>query len=134
MGEGKVLVVDDQSGVREVLEVILKRAGYQTASAGSGEEALQMMSRESFDVLLADIRMHGMSGLDLVERVCQVSPDTVSILITAYPSVDSIEQAMTRLGVHEYLLKPVDKDKLCNAVAGAVRRKRLVERPRSDGA
>ena len=134
MGEGKVLVVDDQSGVREVLEVILKRAGYQTASVGSGEEALQMMSKESFDVLLADIRMHGMSGLDLVERVRQVSPDTVSILITAYPSVDSIEQAMTRLGVHEYLLKPVDKDKLCNAVAGAVGRKRLVERPRSDGA
>lgn len=125
MEKGKILVVDDQAIVREVMVDILTQAGHQTASVGNGEDALDMLGKESFDVLLTDIVMPGMNGLDLVSEAHQVSPTTVSILITAYPSVDSIDQAIAHLGAHDYLLKPVDKNKLCDAVTKAIKRKRI---------
>ena len=126
MGKGKVLVVDDQSIVRETIEDILNREGYDISSASSGEEALEMMHKEKFDILLSDIKMPGMSGLELVEKAHHEVPDVVSILLTAYPSVDSIDQAIIRLGAFDYLLKPVRREKLCEIVARAMEQKKSV--------
>lgn len=127
MGKGKVLVVDDQLAVRETMEEILKREGYQVASAEGSEQALEAMRKESFDVLLTDVRMPGMSGLDLVNEARKESPATISILITAYPNVEDIDQSIVHMGAYDYLLKPVRKERLCDAVAGAIRRKRITE-------
>ncbi len=126
MGKGKVLVVDDQSIVRETIEDILNREGYDISSASSGEEALEMMHKEKFDILLSDIKMPGMSGLELVEKAHHEVPDVVSILLTAYPSVDSIDQAIIRLGAFDYLLKPVRREKLCKIIARAMEQKKSV--------
>lgn len=126
MGKGKVLVVDDQSIVRETIEDILNREGFDISSASSGEEALEMMHKEKFDILLSDIKMPGMSGLELVEKAHHEVPDVVSILLTAYPSVDSIDQAIIRLGAFDYLLKPVRREKLCKIIARAMEQKKSV--------
>jgi len=122
MGKGKVLVVDDQPMVRETIEDILNREGYDITSVSNGEDALALMRKKKFDVLLSDIRMSGMSGLDLIEKARREIPDIISILLTAYPSVDSIDQAIIRLGVFDYLLKPVRREKLCETVAKAMER------------
>ena len=124
MGKGKVLVVDDQPMVRETIEDILNREGYDITSVSNGEDALALMRKKKFDVLLSDIRMSGMSGLDLIEKARREIPDIISILLTAYPSVDSIDQAIIRLGVFDYLLKPVRREKLCETVAKAMEREK----------
>jgi len=124
MGKGKVLVVDDQPMVRETIEDILNREGYDITSVSNGEDALALMRKKKFDVLLSDIRMPGMSGLDLIEKARREIPDIISILLTAYPSVDSIDQAIIRLGVFDYLLKPVRREKLCETVAKAMEREK----------
>ena len=71
MGKGKVLVVDDHLIVRETIEDILNREGYNITSTSSGEQALEVMRKEKFDILLSDIKMPGMNGLDLVEKAHQ---------------------------------------------------------------
>ena len=127
MERGKVLVVDDQTIVRETIADILVHEGYSVTSTGSGEQALEMMRKEKFDILLSDIKMPGMNGLDLIEKVHQNYPDVIAILLTAYPSIDSIDQAIIRLGAFDYLLKPVRREQLCETVAKAMERKKTLK-------
>ncbi|MCD6358978.1 MAG: response regulator [Dehalococcoidia bacterium] len=129
MEKGKILVVDDQSMIRDVIRDILKQSGHQIATAESGADALDVLQEEDFDVLLTDIMMPGMSGLELVSKVRELKPMVVSVLLTAYPSVDSIDQSIAHLGAYDYLLKPVDKNKLCDTIDRAVRKKRFMEKP-----
>ncbi len=126
MDKGKILVVDDHPIVRETIEDILNREGYNITSAESGEQALELMHKEKYDILLSDIKMPGMSGLDLLEKARREIPDIISILLTAYPSVDSIDQAIIRLGAFDYLLKPVRREKLCETVAKAMGSKKTI--------
>lgn len=124
MNKGKILIVDDQDIVRDTIVDILNREGYDTNSANSGDKALEILRKEKFDVLLTDIKMPGMNGLDLVEKAHTQFPEMLSILLTAYPSVDSIDQAIIKLGAFDYLLKPVLRDKLCEVVTSAMEKKK----------
>ena len=123
MKQGRILIVDDQPAVLEVMKEILDSEGYQTVATSSGEEALQL-ANQAFDLLLADIVMPQMGGLELIRAFREVSPDTVPMLITGFASVETAREALDQ-GVYDYIVKPVDRDKLCNAVAKALARKKL---------
>lgn len=126
MKQDRVLVVDDEAMVREVLHDILEQEGYDVFVAESAVVALKQARQQSFDLLLADIMLPEMSGLELVQRVRELSPGTVPILITGYPSLETVGAAIPQ-GVHSYIVKPVDKTELCQAVANALAARRLAD-------
>jgi DNA-binding NtrC family response regulator len=101
-----ILVVDDEAIVRESIGDWLKDAGYQVAGAESGEEALALMDKQDFSVLIVDLRLPGMTGIDVLKKAKALKPSIQSIVITAYPTVLSKYEA-TRLGVIDYLIKPI---------------------------
>jgi DNA-binding NtrC family response regulator len=121
---GSLLVVDDESTQREMLSSILNRAGYRVAAAGDGEEALDRLGKESFDLLLTDQRMPGMDGLTLLDRTRTVRPELPVVLMTAYGSVSDAVQAMKR-GASDYLTKPFEKEELLLVIERALRQRRL---------
>jgi len=120
----KVLIVDDEPFALEVVKEILDREGYQTVAVGSGGAALQVAGKESFDLLLADIKMPQMNGLELIRSFQELSPQTVPILMTGYGSLETAREAI-RWGAYDYILKPFDRGEICVAVARALERKRL---------
>jgi DNA-binding response OmpR family regulator len=103
----RVLVVDDEADTRALIWDILKQEGYDVLLCSSGEHALRYLEPGRFDLVLADIKMPGMSGLELLNRVRQVEPDVRVILMTAYASVETAVQAV-RGQAFDYLIKPFD--------------------------
>jgi len=110
MGHAKILIVDDELIMRESLAGWLQRDGHETAAA-SGEEALEKVKDTRFDILLVDIKMEGMSGLDVLKQVKENDPDVAVVMITAYGSIASAIEAMKN-GAYDYLLKPFDPNEL----------------------
>ncbi len=101
----RILLVDDQKSLRRSLSLMLQGAGFETGEAESGEEALSCLGAERFDLVITDLRMEGMSGVDLLREIKRLNPLLPVILITAYGSIDSAVDAM-RLGAFDYLTKP----------------------------
>ena len=120
-GKARILLVDDEEGVRETMAAILEREGYEVVSAPSGEEALEHVHDDPFDLLLTDLRMEGMSGVELMAAIRERSPETPSIMLTGYASLDSAIEAL-REGAYDYLVKPTHVDVLKAAVARGVER------------
>jgi len=118
----KILIVDDEFMAREMMQEILEREGYQAMAVGSGEEALKLAKEQGFDLLLADIKMPEMDGLELVQRFREIRPETIPMLITGYASIETAQMAV-REGVYDYIVKPFERSDLCAAVAKALRRK-----------
>jgi two-component system response regulator HydG len=106
-----IMVVDDEMIVRESLLHWFKKAGHNVDTAASGFEALEKLETVPFDVLFVDIKMPGMNGIELLERVKEGYPDTIVVIITAYGSIDTAVNAM-KLGAADYLLKPFKPDQL----------------------
>jgi len=111
MGHAKILIVDDELIMRESLAGWLQRDGHETDTAASGEEALEKVKDTRFDILLVDIKMEGMSGLDVLKQVKENDPDVAVVMITAYGSIASAIEAMKN-GAYDYLLKPFDPNEL----------------------
>jgi heterodisulfide reductase subunit A len=107
----QVLVVDDEAIVRESIRDWLKDAGYQVSVAESGEEALKMIQKQNFGVMILDLRLPGINGIDVLKKAKTLKPDIKSIVITAYPTMLTQEEA-TKLGAIDYLVKPIFPDKL----------------------
>ncbi|MBN1423424.1 sigma-54-dependent Fis family transcriptional regulator [Candidatus Fermentibacteria bacterium] len=103
----KILVVDDELSIRISLGDLLRRDGYQMEVAEAAEPGLEMLRTESFDLLIVDIKMPGMSGIEMLERVKEEDPDTPVLMMTAYGSIDSAVRAM-KLGAVDYVVKPFD--------------------------
>lgn len=124
--QAKILVVDDELSIRLLLTEELSREGYQVATAASGEEALTMLRQITFDLILLDLKMPGVDGLQVMEEALTLAPDTVVIMLTAYGTLDSAIEAMRR-GGHDYLLKPSTTEEILTSVKGglAKRRQRL---------
>ena len=101
----RILFVDDERQLQEFMRIELKALGHDVVVCANGEQALQAIAAQSFDVALLDIRMPGLSGIDVLQRLKQVSPDTEAIMMTGYASEESMVQAM-RLGACDYLRKP----------------------------
>jgi two-component system alkaline phosphatase synthesis response regulator PhoP len=125
-----ILVVDDESAIRYSITKTLQRVGYQVDSAASGEEALQMMGQQRFDVVLTDIRMPGISGVDLLARVREEAPDAIVILLTGYASLDTAVESL-RLGAHDYLIKPSSSQDIRDSVARGIERAQNLKRRRA---
>lgn len=111
MEESSVLIVDDEPIVRESIKDWLKDAGYQVATAESGEEALEIIEKQDFSVMVLDIRLPGKTGMTVLKEIKAQRPWIKSIIITAYPSAETTTEA-TKLGAVDYLIKPVAPDDL----------------------
>jgi response regulator RpfG family c-di-GMP phosphodiesterase len=120
--EQRVIVADDEPIVRELVRDVLRARGYHVQEAGSGQEVLHHLAAERFDLLISDIWMPGMSGLELLGAAREVSPGTSSILITGAASLASAREAARR-GAYDYLPKPFTEKDLIRAAEAALNRR-----------
>ncbi len=111
MSTTKILIVDDELIMRESLAGWLERDGYDVEKASSGEEALEKFKNTRFDILLVDMKMEGMSGLEVLKRIKENDSDVAVVMITAYGSIKTAIDAIKN-GAHDYLLKPFEPDEL----------------------
>ncbi|MBI3356611.1 MAG: sigma-54-dependent Fis family transcriptional regulator [Nitrospirae bacterium] len=120
----KILVVDDEQSLREVLSIMLKRAGYVVTSVADGEEAIDHLNKEIFDLVITDLRMPKVDGMDVLKAVKSASPETVVLVITAFASADSAVEAMKQ-GAYDYLTKPFQVDEVQLIIRNALEKRRL---------
>ncbi len=126
----RVLVVDDEGAIRYSVSKTLQRIGYQVDEASSGEEALDMIGKSEYEVILTDIRMPGLTGVELLKRIKDISPDGIVILMTGYASLGTAVESL-RLGAHDYLIKPSSSQDIRQSVARGVERARNLKRRRA---
>lgn len=129
MPKGKILVVDDEIKMRRVLQMILQKEGYEIVTSKDGREALQKVEEENFDLVLTDMKMPGLSGIDLLKKIRESDKEIPVIMITAYGTVETAVKAMKE-GAYDYLLKPFEKDEMKIIVANALKMKTLVRENR----
>lgn len=120
----RVLLIDDDAGVRDSMSRMLRAAGYTVQSAPTGEEGFELARGESFDVILSDMRMPGLSGLDVLRKLRDVRVDASFIIMTGFGTVDSAVEAM-KLGAVDFVQKPFFRDELVMRVRSAVDRRQL---------
>lgn len=120
----RLLIVDDEKSMRDFLGIVLTKEGYDVTLAGSGEEAIELLRRESFDVIIADLRMQKLDGLEILKTTKNLSPETQVIMITAYSSTETAVEAMKR-GAFDYITKPFKVDEIKIIIKNAVEKKRL---------
>lgn len=126
----KVLVVEDEALMRDILRSLLERAGYEVFTADSGEAALRILNQADISVTLTDIRMPGIDGLSLLERIKEIDTNASVIVMTAYSSVDSAVAAL-RKGAFDYVTKPFVNDDLLRRCANAITQRNLVRENRA---
>ncbi len=126
-GKASILVVDDEPAMRLLVTSILRDEGYDVTATANGEEALQLIERRHHHLIISDLKMPGMSGVDLLERVKQEDPETAVILLTAFGTVEGAVEAM-RKGAAHYLLKPLtNPDELRLAVRRVLEERRIAD-------
>jgi DNA-binding response OmpR family regulator len=122
-----ILVVDDEEGIRYFLERFLTREGFQVVTVSSGEAALARLASTEFDVVLLDLKMKGISGLDVLAELRQRWPATSVIILTAHASLESAVEAL-RSGAHDYLFKPCRTLDLRESIrAGLIKRREMLQ-------
>jgi two-component system, NtrC family, response regulator HydG len=122
---GRILIVDDQKNMRLTTGLLLKAEGHSCVEAASGEEALALLSKQPFDLVLTDLRMEPMDGLELLKRVLESSPKTQVVMMTAYGSIENAVEAMRR-GAFDYLTKPFKDGELVHRIRKAMERGQLL--------
>lgn len=120
----KILVVDDEESMREFLDIMLSKEGYSVRTAEDYDMAIQILSGESFDVVISDIKMPDISGIELLKEIRSVDSNTAVIMITAYASLDSAVSAL-REGAVDYITKPFEVNQVKFAIKRALENKRL---------
>ncbi|MGE7761912.1 response regulator [Peribacillus sp. NPDC097895] len=112
---GKILIVDDQFGIRILLNEVLHKEGYETFQAANGIQALEVLNNHSPDLVLLDMKIPGMDGIEILKRMKVVEPDIRVIIMTAYGELDMIQEAKD-LGAMTHFAKPFDIDDIRKAV------------------
>jgi DNA-binding NtrC family response regulator len=125
MAGEKILIVDDEAGMRKLLGRVLAKNGYDSVAAANGTEALRLAEAEQFDLVITDIKMPTMDGLQLLQELKNFDPALPIIVITAYGTVESAVQAL-RAGAYDYITKPFENDEIRLTVAKAFERERLL--------
>ena len=110
--------------MRELLHIVLRREGYDVLLAENGRRAVAALEREPVDLLISDIKMPGMSGVDVLREAKRIDPDIVGIMVTAFASTETAVEAL-RLGAYDYLTKPFDVEELKAKVRNALERRML---------
>ena len=122
----KLLVVDDERSMRELLELVLKREGYSVHTAENGTRALELIKQNVYDLIISDVKMPDISGIDLLARVREISPETMVIMITAFATVDTARKAF-KLGAEDLVIKDAgfDVEELTVSVGKVLEKKQL---------
>jgi two-component system, NtrC family, response regulator PilR len=120
----RILVVDDERSMRELLAIVLRREGYEVLLADNGRAAIEMLEREPVDLLISDIKMPDLSGVDVLRAAKKIDQDILGIMITAFASTETAVEAM-RLGACDYLSKPFDIDLLKMKVREKIENRQL---------
>ena len=120
-----ILVVDDELSVRDSLTKWFKEDGYRTGAAADANEALKKLKPGLWDIIFLDIKLPGMDGMELQQRIKSIDPNATIIMITAYAAVDTAVKSLKE-GAYDYVTKPVDPDYLSHLVANAIKQKRLL--------
>ena len=126
----KLLIIDDEAGIRFSIQKIFQSDGVQVLTAENGTEGLALIGRESPDVVLLDIRLGSESGLELFDEIRQIDAKCLVIFITGYGTVDSAIDA-TKRGAFDYLVKPLDVNQLKQAVVRGFKASQLLHVPPS---
>ena len=124
MAKEKVLVVDDEPDVLRICERILSADGYSVTTVSNGFEAVQLAGSQEYDLLLTDIKMPGMDGLDVAQAARTVNPHLVCVTMTGYSTMDTAIEAL-KLGIEEFIIKPFTPDDLIAAVSRGLEKERL---------
>ncbi len=124
-----ILIVDDEHLITDFLIDTFKPSDYETETAASGDEAVEMIARREYDLIFSDVRMPGLNGLELLRRIKKIAPETVVVMMTAYGSVQDAVQAM-KSGAYDYLLKPFGPDQATLVAQRALERRQLVRENR----
>ena len=122
--EYNLLVVDDEPGMREFLEIMLRKEEYNVKVASNGEEAIDMLQKETFDLAIVDIQMPGVNGIEVLKNTRENHPNTTIIMITAFASHESAIEAM-KLGAYDYITKPFKIDEIKLVISKALDKKNL---------
>jgi two-component system response regulator PilR (NtrC family) len=123
----RMLVVDDEKSVRDLLAEYLNEYGYEVTCASNGQDALKAYKEGPFDIILSDLNMAPMDGLELLNQVKQINPDAIFIMITGYPSITSSIEAIKK-GARDYITKPFSIDEIRMKVERALLEKSLYGR------
>ena len=126
MPSARVLVVDDEPSMRELLDITLKQEGYDVTLADGGEAAISALEETVFDLVVTDLRMRKVDGLAVLRAVKERAPGTAVLMVTAFASTDTAVEAM-KLGAYDYVTKPFKLDEIRLTIANALERKRLHE-------
>ena len=118
----RILVVDDEEHIRFLLSEKLLQHGYDVSTAASGEEAVATLQRDEYDLLLLDLKMPGMDGLQVMGEARKLAPNTVVIMLTAHATLDSAIEAL-RQGGHDYLIKPSSTEEILSSVKKGLTRR-----------
>ena len=121
---GRILVVDDERSMRDFLEILLQRDGHEVVCCSQASEAIAALDGDDFELVISDIRMPGMSGIELLERIQELAPETLVLLITAHGTTESAVEAMKR-GAYDYLSKPCSVDEIRLVVDKALEKRSL---------
>jgi len=127
MAETTVLVVDDEESVALTIQAILRLDGHEVTAVTTGAEALRLLNEKQFDVVLTDLRLGDLDGIDVLKEVQKTSPDTAAIMLTGYASLESAIAAL-RSGAYDYLMKPSDVEELRATINRAIERRELRRR------
>ena len=126
---GSILIIDDEKGQRDILSAILGKEGYRILTVPGAREALEALEQGEFDLLLTDLKMQGMSGMELMERVLADNPAQCVVMMTAHGTIDSAVEAMKK-GAFDYLEKPLERDDLILTLQRAFERIMLLKENR----
>lgn len=124
MAAGRIFVVDDEESIREFFEIMLKREGYEVLTASNGAEALEVLKKQAVDLIISDIQMPEMSGLELLAKVREMDPEMAMIMITAFGSTETAVEAM-KLGAFDYVTKPFKIDEVKIIIQNALEQRSL---------
>jgi DNA-binding NtrC family response regulator len=125
-----VLVVDDEEVLQDVLTTLVRREGHRPLAARTGEEALAVLEREDVDLVLLDLMLPGISGMEVLQRIRNSDPDQVVVMITAYSSIEGAIEAM-RLGAFHYIPKPFKNEEVLHTLRKGLEQRRLASENRS---
>ncbi|GAB4439136.1 MAG: sigma-54 dependent transcriptional regulator [bacterium] len=125
MEAGKVLVVDDEKGMRDLLSKVLRKEGYQVFVAQDGEEGLDIIKNNALDIVIADLDMPVMNGIEMIKHAKEFDPNLTIIIITAYASIESAVEAL-KLGAYDYLIKPFNIEEVKLTIKKAFERINLI--------
>ena len=119
--KGKILIVDDETSVRELFTGVFTDEDYEVITAEDGNQALDILKRDSIDVIFLDLKLFGMNGIDLCRQIREMKPMSMIFAITGWASLFEIEECR-QAGFDDYFEKPLDMDMLTDAVAEAIKK------------